>query len=83
MVRITYPEDLKCPFCKSVIRLDYSDKNYVKTDDLLVLNIEVPYSYKYAKDRRSNKQDLGEASPRFVIFQSCQTILGTYQFTRG
>ena len=80
---IKYPDNLNCPYCKSVIRLDYSDKNYVKTDDLLVMNILVPYSEKPAKEMRSNKQKKREALPRVVICQNCQTILGTYQYATG
>ncbi|MFX0171583.1 MAG: hypothetical protein ACFE9L_06665 [Candidatus Hodarchaeota archaeon] len=79
MVRITYPQALKCPHCKSVIRLDYSDK----TDDLLVLNKKVSWSQKPAKDMRSNKQNIGPTSPHFVICQSFQTILGTYNWAMG
>ena len=78
MVRIIYPEELKCPFCKSVIRLDYGDKNYVATDDLLVMKIRVPCSLYAAKDMKKNKQDIGTSLPSVVICQSCQTILGTY-----
>jgi hypothetical protein len=58
MVKITYPQDLKCPSCNSIVGLDYSDKDYVKTDDLLVMTIRVPCSRLAAKDRRTNKQNL-------------------------
>lgn len=81
MMRIKYPQDLNCLYCKSVIRLDYSDKNYAKTEDLLIMNIRVPHSLKAATDMRSNKQNLGIEAPMFVICQSCQTILGTYAYT--
>ncbi|UCG00893.1 MAG: hypothetical protein JSW11_14895 [Candidatus Heimdallarchaeota archaeon] len=77
MVRITYPKELKCPSCKSVIRLDYSGKYTAATDDLLVMMISVPCSTNSAKDMRKNKQDIGTGLPSFVICQSCQTILGT------
>lgn len=76
-MKIEYPENIKCPSCKSVIKLDYSDKNYVRTDDLLIMNIYVPQSRKGAKDMRSNKQDLHDGRPGFIICKRCQTILGS------
>jgi hypothetical protein len=79
-MRINYPDELNCPHCKTVIRLDYSDRIFAQTEDLLIMNIEVPLSQNSAKDKRSNKQNIGTAFPRFVICQHCKTILGTYDY---
>lgn len=79
-MRINYPQDLKCPHCKAVIRLDSSVGLTARTTDLLIISIDVPWSMNSAKDMRSNKQNIGLSAPKFVICQHCHTILGTYDY---
>ncbi|MFW9997500.1 MAG: hypothetical protein ACFFD4_36000 [Candidatus Odinarchaeota archaeon] len=79
-MRIKYPENLYCPNCKATIKMDYSAKYGARTDDLLIMNIRIPESYNLANDARVNKQNIGDAVPKLLICQSCQTILGIYDY---
>ena len=79
-LRIKYPENMFCPSCKNEIKLDYSDKRFASTEDLLIMNIMIPESYKSAQDAMSNKQDIRSALPKVLLCQRCHTILGIYDF---
>lgn len=84
MSRIKYPTSLFCPACKAAIKLDYEGllakrwRDYVATDDLLVMKMVIPYSRMSAKDASTNKQDIEITTPRMLICQHCHTILGIY-----
>ena len=78
---IKYPENLYCPYCKSTIKIDISGS--AKTEDLLIISIRIPHSHNFAKDAGRNKQNIGDSTPNLLICQSCQTILGIYDYRSG
>ena len=84
MSSIKYPASLYCPSCKAAIKLDYEGQlrrrwsDYATTNDLLVMQMVLPYSRLSAKYARSNKQDVEAVIPRVLICQHCFTILGIY-----
>jgi uncharacterized protein YbaR (Trm112 family) len=82
-MKVKYPENLYCPYCKSTIALDYSEKYTARTDDLFIMSIQIPHSRSSAKDARKNKQNIGDSIPHLLICQSCQTILGIYDYSSG
>jgi hypothetical protein len=59
-------------------RLEKRWRDYAASEDLLAMDIVIPYSRMSAKDANRNKQDIGITTPRVLICQHCHTILGIY-----
>ena len=74
-MEIQYPDIIKCPYCDSKIRINYSNDKIASTEDLFAFNLVLPYSFKSAIDARTDNQNVKSWDFVTVICNHCKTIL--------
>jgi hypothetical protein len=53
-----YPDYLLCSICEKKIMLDYETKYFPKTDDVVLINVQIRHFYEPRKEREKEHTEL-------------------------
>jgi hypothetical protein len=70
-ITIEYPDYILCPKCEKKIILDFETRGFPKTDDLILLNINIRHLYKDRKEREKYHTEL----VTMAVCNNCKVII--------